>query len=120
MKNIIIFILCTTALTAQENYTDSLDFMTAQFDKVILAGNRIDIPFSDASRSISVISSRDIKALQATSINEVLQIVGGVDLRQRGVNGVQGDISIRGGTFEQTLILLNGCLLYTSPSPRDS
>ena len=112
MKNwLILAFLVSTSICAQENFTDSLELMTAQFDEVILSENRIEIPFSDASRSITVITSEDIKAMNATSINEVLQVVGGVDLRQRGVNGVQADISIRGGTFEQTLILLNGVRL---------
>ena len=31
-----------------------------------------------------------------------------VDIRQRGGQGVQSDISIRGGTFEQVLVMLNG------------
>jgi iron complex outermembrane receptor protein len=31
-----------------------------------------------------------------------------VDIRQRGVGGTQADISIRGGSFDQVLILLNG------------
>lgn len=96
-------------MLAQVVEKDSL--ISAQFEDVILTENRIDLPFSDASRSITVLSSRDIQALQATSINEVLQLVAGVDLRQRGANGVQADISLRGGTFEQTLILLNGVRL---------
>ena len=31
-----------------------------------------------------------------------------IDLRQRAPNGVQGDLSIRGSTFGQTLVLING------------
>ena len=42
------------------------------------------------------------------SINEALSFIAGVDVRQRGAFGAQADISIDGGTFEQTLILLNG------------
>ncbi|HKK67281.1 MAG TPA: Plug domain-containing protein, partial [Bacteroidales bacterium] len=32
----------------------------------------------------------------------------GTDIRQRGINGVQGDISIRGSSPEQVKVLLNG------------
>ena len=39
---------------------------------------------------------------------DLLQYSNGVDLRQRGIGGVQSDISIRGGTFEQSLILIDG------------
>ena len=29
-----------------------------------------------------------------------------IDLRQRGIDGIQSDVSIRGGSFEQVLILI--------------
>ena len=37
-----------------------------------------------------------------------MKFAAGVDCRQRGVDGVQSDISIRGGTYDQVLVLLNG------------
>jgi iron complex outermembrane receptor protein len=37
--------------------------------------------------------------------------VPAVDIRQRGPVGVQADIGIRGGNFEQTLVLINGIKL---------
>ena len=42
------------------------------------------------------------------NINELLDYLPGVDIRTRGSNGAQADISMRGGTFDQVLILLNG------------
>lgn len=89
----------------------SLDTTQLMIDNVVISANRLDIPFSDDSRSINIIAKQQIERLEANSINELLQVVAGVDLRQRGVNGVQGDISIRGGTFEQSLVLINGIRL---------
>ena len=57
---------------------------------------------------VSVIPREEIEYAPVTSIQELLEYVAGVDVRQRGAEGVQADISIRGGTFDQTLILLNG------------
>jgi len=37
-----------------------------------------------------------------------LQYAAGVDLAQRGIDGVQSDVSIRGGSFEETLIMIDG------------
>src|SRR5699024_8500086 len=45
------------------------------------------------------------------SVNELLAYVGGIDIRQRGPFGGQADISLDGGTFEQTLVLINGVKL---------
>ena len=58
-----------------------------------------------------MISDVEIKNLSAQSIPEILTYVPGVDIRQRGPVGVQADIGIRGGTFEQTLVLINGIKL---------
>ena len=44
----------------------------------------------------------------AQSVNDLLKYAIGVDVRQRGNLGAQTDISIRGGSFDQITILLNG------------
>jgi hypothetical protein len=36
------------------------------------------------------------------------------DLRERSADGVQADLSIRGSTFAQTLVLLNGLRMVSS------
>ena len=80
-------------------------------DIIIIQGNRINIPFRETSRNIGVMTDLEIKDLPAQSIPEILSYIPGVDVRQRGPVGVQADIGIRGGTFEQTLVLLNGLKL---------
>jgi iron complex outermembrane receptor protein len=42
------------------------------------------------------------------NISDVLEHVNGVDVRQRGARGVQADVGIRGGSYEQTLIMIDG------------
>ena len=81
---------------------------TTKLDEIVISANRIQIPYSEQSRSISILEEKDIKATPAISTADLLHTVGGVDVRTRGVNGIQSDIGIRGGTFEQTLILVNG------------
>ncbi|MFC2123410.1 TonB-dependent receptor [Bacteroidota bacterium] len=71
-------------------------------------GNRISIPFLESCRNISLIMKGNIEIHPVQSVPEILTYVPGVDIRQRGPMGVQSDIGIRGGTFEQTLILVNG------------
>lgn len=44
----------------------------------------------------------------AASPEMMIDVLSGVDMRSRGVPGVQSDISLRGGSHEQTLVLLNG------------
>lgn len=87
------------------------DTTTQKLDEIVIQENRIQIPFSKQSRNISLVDRQQIETTPARSLKEVLSFVPGVDVRQRGVTGVQADIGIRGGSFEQTLMLLNGIKL---------
>lgn len=73
--------------------------------------NRLEIAVNQAARSITILTKDAIQTSNAQNVNELLQFVQSVDVRQRGVGGAQADISLRGGTFEQTLVLLNGIKL---------
>ena len=75
---------------------------------MVVSPTRIDLPFSENSRTITVISSEEIKNNPANNVADLLQSVAGIDIRRRGVDGMQSDIYIRGGNFNQTLILIDG------------
>lgn len=81
---------------------------TTNLGEVVINQNRLQIPFSKQTRNIQIITQEDIKRLPARSVNELLAYINGVDIRQRGPFGSQADVTIDGGSFEQTLILLNG------------
>lgn len=59
-------------------------------------------------RALTVIDRATIQRLPVQSLDDLLDVVAGVDVRQRGVGGTQSDISVRGGSFDQVLVLLNG------------
>jgi len=70
-----------------------------------------DLPtetYSSLSRVVVVVSKKEIERAAISSINELLEYASNIDIRQRGINGVQADVSIRGSSFDQVLILLNG------------
>ncbi|MFC0603252.1 TonB-dependent receptor plug domain-containing protein [Winogradskyella pulchriflava] len=104
MKNKInlLAILCfaITQLNAQET--------TQQLDSVTITGTRIDLPFRENSRTINIITAKDIKNSAAINLVDLLQQVAGVDIRRRGTGGSQADLYIRGGGFDQTLLLIDG------------
>ncbi len=79
-----------------------------QIDEVIISTNRIEIPFSKDSRTITVITSEEIQKSAAPTVADLLQQVAGVDVRRRGTFGMQADLYIRGGGFDQTLLLIDG------------
>ena len=49
-----------------------------------------------------------IASAPAETVNDLLKYALGVDVRQRGAMGMQTDISIRGGTYNQVAVLLDG------------
>lgn len=75
---------------------------------VEVLGTRVPLNDSQAARMVTVLRAADIKAAAVHSINDLLEYAAGVDVRQRGEMGVQTDISVRGGTFDQITLLLNG------------
>jgi len=87
------------------------DTTTMDLSEVVIKENRMAIPFNKVSRNVSVIGRKAIETTPARSLQEVLTYTPGVDVRQRGVGGVQANIGIRGGNAEQTLMLINGIKL---------
>lgn len=59
-------------------------------------------------RLVSVLQREDVLRSGAQSVNDLLKLFSGVDVRQRGPYGVQTDISVDGGIQEQVTLLLNG------------
>ena len=92
----------TTALT------DSLGQGEVRLDEVTVTSSRAPLTALQSAKIVSVISRDDIQRAEAASVNDLLKLATGVDVRQRGGFGVQTDISINGGTFDQITILLNG------------
>jgi iron complex outermembrane recepter protein len=74
---------------------------------VVVTGTFEPAPLEEINRSVEVIPVRESASLHHYW-TEDLQSDASLDLRQRGANGVQGDLSVRGSTFGQTLILLDG------------
>ena len=77
-------------------------------DDVVVLGSRAPLTEGETAKIVTVITSDDIHRAAVATVNDALKMATGVDVRQRGGFGVQTDISIGGGTFDQIAILLNG------------
>ena len=101
-----------SAATDNSNTTDEtgdpqkIDKETT-LDDVEVTGSCAPLALGQAVRMVTVLSREEIQAAPVQSINDLLKIAVGVDVRQRGPIGAQTDVSIRGGTSEQITILLN-------------
>ncbi|MCL5127090.1 TonB-dependent siderophore receptor [Algibacter sp. L4_22] len=96
------FILCAFMSHAQK------EEQKQDLDTIVISSTRISLPFKENSRTINIISSEAIKNSAANNIADLLQQVAGIDVRRRGTAGSQADLYIRGGSFDQTLLLIDG------------
>ena len=77
-------------------------------DDVIVTATRIPTSFADVNRDITILTTADIEKLPVSSVQDLFDYVSSVNLKTRGRQGVQADLSIRGSTFEQVLVLIDG------------
>lgn len=103
-----LLVLSVTRIFSQ---SDSLEVKTNKLNEIILNSTRIDLPVSQHSRTIQIIDASDVVKSGAPNVVVLLQQVSGIDIRQRGVEGMQADLYIRGGSFDQTLLLIDGVKL---------
>ena len=82
---------------------------------IVVTGTYEPLPLQEADRAVRVIDVEPLQPLTNTWA-DLLRLDSSVDLRQRSPNGLQGDVSIRGATFGQTLVLLDGLRLNDSQS----
>jgi len=105
--------LIRIALLPLSYFLTSVFTLTAQTDTILIddiqiLSSRVPLLNSETARVIYTIEKDEIESLPVRSLQDLIEYASNVDVRQRGTEGVQADISIRGGNFEQTLILLNG------------
>ncbi len=77
-------------------------------DTVVVSAYRAPLKVSQTGRSISIINAKEIESYNATSVDEILQLAAGIEVQSRGGFGTQADILMRGSTFTQVLILVDG------------
>ena len=109
MKKIIcsaFFLGVITMISAQEK--------ESEITEVMVQGKFLSLPLKKVNENITVISKKELENSPSKSIEEVLAQFTGMDIRKRGGNGVQADISVRGSSFEQVLILVNGIRINLS------
>ncbi len=99
----IITLLFLTILVYQGNAQSGVNI-----DTVNVTTTSIPLKLHQTGRNITVLDTEDIQQLAFNSIDELLQTVSGVEVQSRGGFGAQADISLRGSTFTQVLILLDG------------
>jgi len=76
-------------------------------ETIVVTGVFEPVPLEEADRPVTLVDAKSLELLVNSPV-DFLRLEPSVDLRERGINGTQADVSIRGGTFGQTLVLLDG------------
>jgi iron complex outermembrane receptor protein len=93
------------ALHAQR--ADTIAFLP----ETTIQANRIQEQALESGKGILILDRKDIEAMPARTIQEALQYISGVHIDTRSFAHVQADVSIRGGSFDQVLLLVDGIKL---------
>ncbi|MDA8886072.1 TonB-dependent receptor plug domain-containing protein [Bacteroidia bacterium] len=82
-------------------------FAQTNLDSVMVSATRLNIKKYESGKHITTLTAKEIKDLPVTSVDELLQYLGGINLNSRGGFGVQSDIGMRGSTFSQVLVMVD-------------
>src|ERR1700735_4092844 len=74
---------------------------------VVVLGSPIPVSEQESARAVVSVDAQRAP-LAFHQIEDYLRTDSSVDIQQRGGGGIMADISIRGASFEQTLVLVNG------------
>ena len=80
---------------------------TLRIDEVGISGSQT-APARTAQSQTPLFDRKAQAAAPLQTLEAALRLAPSVDVRERGGKGTQADISIRGGSFDQTMVLLNG------------
>ena len=119
MLFLLLLLFCSSALASDDQLASDLASDTekqpTRHESVIVTGSYEPIPLEDRDRSVSTFDVSELE-LMTNTLADLLRLDPSLDLRSRAPDGVQSDLSIRGGTFGQTLILLDGVRINDAQS----
>lgn len=102
-------------LAAQENLQQHRNDRTgsgiSDLDPVTVTASLTPEKISKTGRNLLIIKGERFYSLPVNSVDELLRYLSGVEVQARGPMGSQSDFVLRGGTFQQVLVILDGVRL---------
>ena len=94
---------CFPPLMAQESSPTTAPAKTT----IVVLGSPAPVTLGESNRSIVLMNTQE-HPLAFQTVEDRLRTDASTYIEQRGAGGAQADVSIRGSSFEQTLVLING------------
>lgn len=79
-----------------------------ELEPVNITNNRTEEKTIRSGKNIVVIDGSVLEKMASLSLDDILKMQGGIEVQQRGPAGSQADLLIRGTTFQQILMLIDG------------
>lgn len=98
---------CATAASAQSASLPQPASLPRVAETMVVLGSAVPVPLAESPRAV-VLLPVEGRTLSLETPLDLLREDASVFLSQRGAGGAQADLSLRGGSFAQTLVLLNG------------
>jgi outer membrane cobalamin receptor len=83
---------------------------------VVVTAAATPVELGSVTRTLTIITRGEIAGLPVHSVADVLRLAASVDVRARGIRGVQTDFAVRGASFGQMLVLVDGVRLNDAQS----
>ena len=83
---------------------------------VVVTGAARPVELGTVTRAMTILTREQIARLPVQSVADVLRLASSIDVRMRGVRGVQSDFAVRGANFGQMLVLVDGVRLNDAQS----
>lgn len=103
------YLIPLVILLISNNISQAQD--STELDPVTITASLHPVPVSGTGRNIQIIRGEYFNQFPVHSIDELLRYIPGLEIQARGPQGSQSDIVIRGSTFQQSLVILDGIRL---------
>jgi iron complex outermembrane receptor protein len=100
MRLLLASLLCSLSISVLAQNT--------QLSDVVVTASMLPQQEKETGRNIVSIKGSSFQNLPISSIDELLKYLPGIETQQRGPAGTQSNIIIRGGTFQQVLVIIDG------------
>jgi iron complex outermembrane receptor protein len=100
MRFLLAGLLCSLSISVLAQNT--------QLSEVVVTASMLPQQEKETGRNIVSIKGSSLQNLPISSIDELLKYLPGIETQQRGPAGTQSNIIIRGGTFQQVLVIIDG------------
>ena len=98
---------CFSAVLSAQTAAAPASAIQQPSETVVVLGSAVPVPLAESPSSVLVLPLRE-NALTLSTPLDPLRNDASIFLEQRGSGGAQSDLTLRGGSFEQTLVLLDG------------